>query len=132
MAAFGLDEPGALIDDHAQFYPENRWRQDRSLMSTSFSGLHGPGQEDAAVAASQGLIADRTREHLVPADIAIIRARRLVLDSIRQVQKGGNPHGLTFKTANPESEEGVLPVGAPWQSLVPGNIELPEAARRGH
>jgi phenylpropionate dioxygenase-like ring-hydroxylating dioxygenase large terminal subunit len=126
LTSFGLDRPGVLVNEVAQFFPENRWQQDRSRLNVSFSGLEGFGPEDAAVAMSQGLTANRTKEHLVPADIAIIRARRQLVDSVRAVSNGGDPTGLLpGRSEAVESGEGILKVGTPWQTLVPGNVSDP-------
>jgi hypothetical protein len=40
---------------------------------------------------SQGLIVDRTREHLTPTDVAIVRFRRLMLDSAKALRDGKEP-----------------------------------------
>src|SRR5262249_387059 len=52
--------------------------QDREAMSSgrSFAGYRGGNRnQDAAVQMSEGKIYDRRKEHLVPADLAIIRLR---------------------------------------------------------
>ena len=43
----------------------------------SWSGLPGIIVEDAVLQLSQGAILDRSKECLVPSDLAIVRARRL-------------------------------------------------------
>lgn len=70
--------------------PENNWLQDRELMATgaSFSGIEGIGNEDMVVQESMGPIFDRSKEHIGPTDLAVIRMRRLLLDSARRVQRG--------------------------------------------
>jgi hypothetical protein len=40
---------------------------------------------------SQGYIVDRTREHLTPTDIAIVRFRRLVLEEANALRAGKEP-----------------------------------------
>ena len=40
---------------------------------------------------SQGPIADRTREHLGPTDLGILRFRKLVMDCARDLQHGKEP-----------------------------------------
>src|SRR4030095_6082250 len=39
----------------------------------SFTGVRGVAEQDALAQDSQGLIADRTREHLTPIDVAVVR-----------------------------------------------------------
>jgi phenylpropionate dioxygenase-like ring-hydroxylating dioxygenase large terminal subunit len=55
-------------------------------------GLWERDQDDAAIE-SQGLITDRTREHLATCDVGIVKMRRMVLASIDAVAKGQPPVG---------------------------------------
>ena len=50
-------------------------------MKDSWTGLVGVEVEDASIALSQGAFYDRSKEHLVPADRAVVRVRRMLLDS---------------------------------------------------
>ena len=45
----------------------------------TFTGVRGVSEQDAMVQDSQGLIVDRTREHLTPTDAAVVRFRRVAL-----------------------------------------------------
>ena len=40
---------------------------------------------------SQGLIVDRTREHLSPTDVGVVRFRRVMLDGVRALRDGKGP-----------------------------------------
>ena len=42
---------------------------------------------------SQGFIVDRTREHLTPTDIAVVRFRRLMLEGAKALQDGQGARG---------------------------------------
>ena len=67
----------------------NDYLIDRKLQKTrSYTGIKGVSEQDAAVQDSQGPIADRTREHLGPTDVGILRFRKLVMDSARDLQHG--------------------------------------------
>ena len=57
----------------------------------SFTGVRGVAEQDAMAQESQGLIAERTREHLTPTDVAIVRFRRLVLEGARALREGREP-----------------------------------------
>ena len=57
----------------------------------SFTGVRGIAEQDAMAQESQGLIADRTREHLTPTDVAIVRFRRLMLGEARALREGREP-----------------------------------------
>ncbi len=119
--------------------PENRRirlpRQDRAAMAAgkSFAGFRGGNRiQDAAVQMSEGTLYDRAKEHLVPADLAIIRMRRLFADSVRLVEAGGAPLGLgdgcDFARIGAASQ--VIGAGQRWQDLVPANHGVREPARR--
>ena len=107
--------------------------QDREAMATgrSFAGFRGGNRiQDAAVQMSEGIIYDRRKEHLVPADLAIIRMRRLLTDSIKLVEEGKKPLGLGegYDFSNVSGAAAVMDVGARWQDLVPGNLGEPARA----
>ena len=57
----------------------------------SFTGVRGLAEQDAMVQDSQGLIADRTREHLTATDAAIVRFRRAVMGGARSLLAGQAP-----------------------------------------
>jgi phthalate 4,5-dioxygenase len=119
--------------------PENRRirlpRQDREAMADgrSFAGFRGGNRvQDAAVQLSEGRMYDRATEHLVPADLAIIRMRRLFADSVRLVAAGGPPLGLgaDYDFARVAAASAVIGADQRWQDLVPGNQGAAKPARR--
>ena len=57
----------------------------------SFTGVDGIAEQDALAQDSQGVIADRTREHLTVTDAAVVRWRRLMLDAARALAAGRGP-----------------------------------------
>ncbi len=70
----------------------NDYLIDRKAQRTSsYMGIKGVSEQDAAVQDSQGAIADRTREHLGPTDLGIMRFRKLVMDSARDLANGIEP-----------------------------------------
>jgi phthalate 4,5-dioxygenase len=100
----------------------NNWMQDRAAMrrGETFSGLPPFSMEDIACTTSMGAVSDR-QEMLVPADLAIVRMRRYLLNAARDVAAGGDaPHfadaqlagrvGAIFAQMNP---------GERWQDLLP-------------
>lgn len=72
---------------------ENRYFQDPALMQTSnFTGMGDSFPvHDAFACESMGPIQDRTQENLATTDRIIAQARRLILDSIKQVEQGELP-----------------------------------------
>jgi phenylpropionate dioxygenase-like ring-hydroxylating dioxygenase large terminal subunit len=59
----------------------NDWLIDRDAQRNGgvFSGITGLNVQDTAVGGMLGTLSDRTREHLVPSDAMIVRARRKLL-----------------------------------------------------
>lgn len=79
---------------------ENDYLIDREAQQTiNFTGIMGISEQDAAIADSQGLIADRTRELLGQTDLGLVSFRRLMLDAIDGLEKGVKPRGVD----NPEA-----------------------------
>jgi phenylpropionate dioxygenase-like ring-hydroxylating dioxygenase large terminal subunit len=80
-------------DYHLARNEANRYMQDRESMKTkTYAGMgHGFQAHDAFATGSQGAIQDRTEEHLVSSDKAIIAARKLLEKAIRDVQEGRDP-----------------------------------------
>lgn len=67
----------------------NDFQIDRSLQrSGTYSGIRGIPTQDQAVTISMGPVVDRSRERLATSDLAIINARRMLLKTAEQVQKG--------------------------------------------
>lgn len=99
----------------------NTWQQDRDRMRAgSFSGITGVNNEDFAVQESMGSIYDRRQEHLATSDVAVIRMRRLMLDSVRAfTEKGTAPLGLgeRFAYAQLRAEDKLIPVDTSWQTV---------------
>jgi phthalate 4,5-dioxygenase oxygenase subunit len=95
---------------------DENWGQDRDAMKNGhFTGFMGNLiQEDTVTQASMGAITDRTKEHLSSSDVAIVSARRLLLDSIKAMAAGdpvpGAGNNLDFSDVNPIDE--VLPPAA--------------------
>jgi phthalate 4,5-dioxygenase len=97
---------------------ETRFGQDRTRMKEDWSGIHGVVMEDLAIAMSQGPIADRSKEHLVPADQAVVRARRQLLESARRVIAGGDPIGIDADVSRIRAIDATVPGNVRWQDLV--------------
>ncbi|NIB38707.1 Rieske 2Fe-2S domain-containing protein [Pseudomaricurvus alkylphenolicus] len=94
MHRYGLIPYANLDPDTAG--PHNRWNQDRESMrnGTSHSGIDSLAAEDALLAVSSGPLWDRTHENLVPADLPIVRYRRVLFESIKRVENGEDPVGV--------------------------------------
>ena len=94
----------------------NDWGIDRRAQKTeTFTGIDGINQQDRAVQESMKPIVDRTREHLGPADKAVIATRKLLLQAIDAVQKNGDPPGLAPGYYELRAAEVVLAKEIDWR-----------------
>src|SRR5687767_5482583 len=97
----------------------NNYLINREVQRTeTFTGIDGINTQDRAIQESMGPIVDRSREHLGPADKAIIQARRLLLDAVKSVADGKVPRGVapTYYTLRPI--ETVMPRSEDWRNLM--------------
>jgi hypothetical protein len=105
---------------------ENDYLIDRAKQrSESYTGIDGVSEQDACIQDSQGLIADRSAEHLGPTDMGVVRFRRLILEAVRAMENGEAPRAA----AHPEAYR-VRAGGAIASSDVP--LEAVMRARFGH
>ena len=95
---------------------DDNFGQDRDAMREGhFSGFTGNLlQEDMVTQASMGPIVDRTRDHLSSSDVAIIQARRLLLQALEDDAAGRTPlaatPGIDHRDVIPVDT--VIPAGA--------------------
>jgi phenylpropionate dioxygenase-like ring-hydroxylating dioxygenase large terminal subunit len=111
---------GPLHVDQKTFRPfgnrANDYLLDRQAQrEESFSGIDGINAQDRAIQESMGRIVDRSKEHLGPADKAIIQARRKLREAVKAVEAGGSPGGTGTETHTLRAHEGVLPADADWR-----------------
>jgi phthalate 4,5-dioxygenase len=110
---------------------KNNYLLDRHVQRTeTFTGIDGVNVQDRAVQESMGSIVDRSREHLGPADKAVIQARRLLLQAIRTVEAGGTPLGVepTYYALRPA--EAVLAGDADWRTLLAADAPRTEVLQQ--
>ena len=94
----------------------NNYMLDRQVQKTeTFTGIDGINTQDRAIQEGMGAIVDRSREHLGPADRAIIQARRLLLEAVKTVADDGTPRGVDPTYASLAAAEAVLPRGTDWR-----------------
>jgi len=72
--------------------PDNRYLQDRENMAVTFTGM-GPNfhDHDSFAVESQGVIADRSIEHLGATDRAVTAMRRVLSRAVDDVESGNDP-----------------------------------------
>jgi len=100
----------------------NRYLQDREEMKdATFAGLGRAFQaQDLCATEGEGLIQDRTQEHLGRTDVAIVAARNVLLAAIEAVQAGKDPPHVLRAPASPEVPSlivraDLLDAGADWR-----------------
>ncbi len=98
----------------------NNYLIDRAAQRNySYTGIKSiPAQDFAVTERQHGLpVSDRSREHLVSSDAAIIQVRRRLLRSVRQLMEGQEPpearNGAAF---NVRSLDLVLPKSVPFET----------------
>jgi phthalate 4,5-dioxygenase len=119
IALLGLDDERYWNRKTLDF--EGTWAdhfgQNRDAMTRDWSGLGGVEKEDAIMSLSMGPMFDRTREHLVAADQAVVRLRRRLLDSVRALEAGEEPLGLAMEDLTNLSVTSDAPLDRPWQTV---------------
>ena len=104
----------------------NDYLIDREVQRTeSFTGIDGINVQDRAIQEGMGSIVDRSKEHLGPADKAIIQARKLLRQAVKTVQAGGVPGG-TRGYQQLRAREAVLRRDADWRAEM--TPEMPREA----
>ena len=97
---------------------ENDWLIDRQVQKKeTFTGIEGINAQDVAVQESLGPIVDRTGENLSRTDMAVVAARRLLLQAARTVADGGDPPGLGTSYYRVRAIEQVVPSETPWREV---------------
>ena len=70
----------------------NDYLIDREAQRTiSFTGVRGIAEQDTLAQESQGVIADRTKEHLTATDVGVVHFRRLMIKEAKALRGGVEP-----------------------------------------
>ena len=71
---------------------ENDYLIDREMQkNVNFTGIWGVNEQDRSLQEGMRPIVDRSKEHLGTADIAVLSARRLLINMARKLQRGEEP-----------------------------------------
>jgi|SRR5579871_1286682 len=113
----------------------NRYLQDREEMKTeTFIGMgRSFVVHDTWATEGEGVIYDRTTEHLGYTDRGIVVMRKLMLQAIRDVEEGRDPlHVVRDPARNvyPDliARDDVLAAGVPWRNHWKRQSDVPESA----
>jgi hypothetical protein len=95
----------------------NDYLLDRQVQrDETFSGIDGINAQDRALQESMGRVVDRSKEHLGPADKAIIQARKLLRQAVKAVEAGGSPDGTGTSYYGLRAHEAVVPGSVDWRA----------------
>ena len=102
--------------DHAVRNRANDYLIDRALQASgkSYTGMTGFGTQDCAIQESMGAIADRTAEHLLACDAAIVKIRRLLLQTLTDHADGKSLPGMDPASYRVRSGRFEAPKGVPF------------------
>jgi phthalate 4,5-dioxygenase oxygenase subunit len=90
-------------------------------MDDNWSGFRGIAVEDAIISTSMGPISDRTKEHLIASDLAVVRFRKRLLDSVERMERGEDPVGVTADLSQISAIDAPVPQSGHWRSLIPSH-----------
>jgi len=115
--------PGVDLDP--QFRPfatlANWYEQDREAMKNgSWTGIKSLMLQDASCQETMGPIVDHSQERLGTSDVAIIRLRKRMRESVRRFMAGEKPIGLDTPyeyTKLDHIEQIPIPIDDPWQAV---------------
>src|SRR5579885_148639 len=107
---------------------DNDYMMDRAAQKAgaTTSGVRTIAMQDASIQESMGAIQDRTREHLVSSDNAIILARRRLRKAALAVAAGATPDALDPAQHRVRSASIVLPEGVPFHEAAADALKVRE------
>jgi phthalate 4,5-dioxygenase len=103
-----------------EWRPDNDYQIDREVQKSNlFTGIENFVSQDFMATESMGPIYDRSQEHLGSTDKAILRMRRLLLKTARDLEAGIEPPATrpTPELARIYSAEKILAPGEDWRVL---------------
>jgi phthalate 4,5-dioxygenase len=112
--------------DHAVRNRANDYLIDRALQKSgkSFTGMAGFGTQDCAIQESMGPIADRTAEHLLACDAAIVKIRRLLLQTLNDHAAGKPLPGMRPESYRVRSTRYTMPKDAPIAETMNARVRI--------
>jgi len=112
--------------DHAIANKANDYLIDRELQAHggSYTGMKGLGVQDCAVQETMGPISDRTREHLLIGDSAIVKLRRLLLQTLKDMEAGKQLPGIDPRTFRVRSTRYEAPRDEPFLDKLHARVSV--------
>ena len=98
---------------------DNAWMIDRQAQKReTFTGIEGINLQDHAVQESMGPIVDRTREHLVASDKAIVTARHLLMHALKKIEQNEDPPNIWPSAGRIRAIHKIIPPGTQWRGTL--------------
>ncbi|HEY2594278.1 MAG TPA: Rieske 2Fe-2S domain-containing protein [Chloroflexota bacterium] len=97
----------------------------RRQKSVNYTGVETIAAQDQAIQESMGPIASRSTEHLGTSDLAIIAARRLLLEACDDVAHGKPPLGSEVERVGARPAEMLLPADQSWLETMREQLVAP-------
>ena len=115
-AGLGIHTENLPGTDHAVRNRANDYLIDREQQASgeSYTGMKGFGTQDCAIQELMGPIADRTAEHLLACDAAIVKIRRLLLQTLKDHAAGKLLPGMDPASYRVRSGRFEAPKGVPF------------------
>jgi nitrite reductase/ring-hydroxylating ferredoxin subunit len=112
--------------DRAIRNKDNDYMIDRALQASgqSYSGMKGLGIQDCAIQESMGPIAERSLEHLLLCDTAIVKIRRLLLQTLRDHADGKPLPGMRSDSFRVRSARCELKKGEPVAETIAARVRV--------
>jgi nitrite reductase/ring-hydroxylating ferredoxin subunit len=112
--------------DRAFLNRDNDYLIDRGMQKSgrSYSGIKGIGMQDCSLQESMGPLADRTIEHLGLSDTVIIKLRRLMLQTLAELEAGGTPPGLDPASYRVRSARFTVPAERAFADVVDAFVRI--------
>lgn len=122
LREMGLDDPD-YFDRRAGRLLLRRGdlRQKQGISDENWTGYRGIALEDVAIATSMHPIYDRSGEHLIASDLAVMRFRRRLLDAVDRMERGEEPIGIGADTNAIGAIDAARPASGHWRSLLPAH-----------
>jgi nitrite reductase/ring-hydroxylating ferredoxin subunit len=129
----GIHTENIAGTDHAIRNRHNDYLIDRAQQASgaSYTGMQGLGTQDCAIQESMGPIADRSAEHLLACDAAIVKIRRLLLQTLKDHSAGNPLPGMRPESYRVRSTRYEAPRGAPFAAIMNERVRIdaPVAAK---
>lgn len=116
--------------DHAMRNKSNDYMIDRALQASgkSYTGMKGLGIQDCAIQESMGPVSDRTQEHLLITDAAIVKIRRLLLQTLKDHADGKSLPGMDPRSYRVHSVRCEVPRGAKFAETMADRVRVTAAS----